>query len=65
MKQSSAPPGWKKLHALAQKESDPKTLAILIERLNSLLDDHEEMLAKPANKTAKGEKKTGKKRSAA
>jgi hypothetical protein len=66
MKQPPAPRGWKKLHDLAQNESDPRKLATLIERLNSLLDDHEKMLATPANKTAKGEKKTGKKvRSAA
>jgi hypothetical protein len=66
MKQPPAPRGWKKLHDLAQNESDPKKLATLIDRLNSLLDDHEKMLATPANKTAKGEKKTGKKvRSAA
>jgi hypothetical protein len=61
MKQSSAPRGWKKLHDLAQNESDPKKLATLIERLNSVLDHHEKMLANPAHKTAKGEKRAGKK----
>jgi hypothetical protein len=59
MKQSAPPRGWKKLHDLAQNESDPTTLATLIERLNSLLDDQQKMLTTQAKKTAAGEKKTG------
>jgi hypothetical protein len=58
MKQPSPPRGWKKLHDLAQNESDPATLAILIERLNSLLDDQQKRLTTQAKKRAAGEIKT-------
>jgi hypothetical protein len=37
------PHGWRQLHAMAQQERDPQRLSLLIEQMNSLLDQHERM----------------------
>ena len=39
------PKGWKQLQARAQKERDPQKLALIIDELNRLLDEHERMAA--------------------
>ena len=37
--------GWKELQAKAQKERDPQKLALILDQLNRLLDEHERMAA--------------------
>jgi hypothetical protein len=39
------PKGWRKLQAMAQRESDPQKLASIIDQMNRLLDHHERMAA--------------------
>ena len=39
------PRGWKRLQRKAQRESDPEKLALIIDQLNRLLDEHECMAA--------------------
>jgi hypothetical protein len=37
------PKGWKRLQRKAQRERDPQKLALIIDQLNRLLDEHERM----------------------
>ena len=46
MNESSPPRGWKKLHDLAQKETDPKKLAAMLKRLNDMLTKQEKKASK-------------------
>lgn len=39
--QEGEPPGWRKLCEMARKEKDPEKFRALIERINRLLDSHE------------------------
>ena len=40
------PKGWKRLQRKAQRERDPQKLALIIDQLNRLLDEHERLAAK-------------------
>jgi hypothetical protein len=40
------PKGWKRLQGEAQRERDPQKLALIIDQLNRLLDQHERLAAK-------------------
>ncbi len=35
------PKGWRRLHNKAQRERDPRKLALIIDQLNQLLSEHE------------------------
>ncbi len=39
------PKGWRRLQRKAQRESDPQKLALIIDDMNRLLDEHERMAA--------------------
>jgi hypothetical protein len=40
------PKGWKRLQRKAQRERDPEKLALILDQLNRLLDEHERLAAK-------------------
>jgi|HubBroStandDraft_4_1064222.scaffolds.fasta_scaffold38087_3 hypothetical protein len=37
------PKGWSRLHAMAQNAPDSRSLALIIDEMNRLLDGHQEM----------------------
>jgi hypothetical protein len=41
--QPDEPHGWRQLHAMAQQEKDPQRLALIIDQMNSLLEQHQEI----------------------
>jgi hypothetical protein len=40
------PKGWRRLQAKALQERNPEKLALIIDRMNELLDEHERMAVK-------------------
>jgi hypothetical protein len=48
--EGNEPPGRAKLCALAQKEKDPEKVKALIERINRLLDRHENRKRMPPDR---------------
>jgi 23S rRNA maturation mini-RNase III len=38
------PVGWRRLHEKAQQATNPKRLALIIDQMNRLLDEHEKMV---------------------
>jgi hypothetical protein len=45
---TNEPEGWRRLQEMAQRERDPQVLASLIDKMNSLLDQHARMAAAEA-----------------
>jgi hypothetical protein len=44
MKLPDEPKGWRRLRAMAQRAPDTHSLALIIEQLNRLLDEHEKKM---------------------
>jgi hypothetical protein len=42
---SDEPKGWRCLQEMAQRERDPQRLAVILDQLNHLLDEHERTAA--------------------
>jgi hypothetical protein len=42
---TNEPEGWRRLQEMAQRERDPQVLASLIDKMNSLLDQHSRIAA--------------------
>jgi hypothetical protein len=42
---TNEPEGWRRLQEMAQRERDPQVLASLIDKMNSLLDQHARIAA--------------------